>query len=436
MRAAGWRHKPLMRRLAFCAVLLVSTVCVHAADPATLFQRGANHLNRGEAAKALIAFSTVPDSTAVHMGRAAALLDLGEPGKALTELDRALELDPTREAHIRLMRAIAYDLLGDETEARRELERGRSVAGSDTLRSLYDRFTISDSKREEPDEFGYGITLGLGWTDNATRRPSRVDFGDGVSDEDAFVLSLSGNAWAWLAGGDTWDLKLNARGSHASYLDRTDYDSSSLAAGVSLEWAAVPDRLNITTDLNQEESFFGRDTLGRSSGLRLGAELTQSGTTLELDARDRDFEFSEDSEEDRDGVIRTATLRQSLYLKILGRSLEFNPFISIGDESTDGASLDNDFWRVGGFARAPVAKSLYFYTELSLLEREFDNPNVRNGFADERDDTIQSISTGLQWFGNPGTVYTLFWNNLDQESNIDDFEYHRNLLALYVSLSG
>ncbi|MDA0321658.1 MAG: hypothetical protein O2923_02935 [Verrucomicrobia bacterium] len=42
----------------------------------------------------------------------------------------------------------------------------------------------------------------------------------------------------------------------------------------------------------------------------------------------------------------------------------------------------------------------------------------------------------MQSFRIPRTVYTLFWNNLDQESNVDDFEYHRNLLALYVSLSG
>lgn len=402
------------------------------------FAVAVHYLHQGEPEKALGAFNRVDDSAAVHMGKAVALIDLGRGEEAIAELDRALELDPGRAAHIHLMSASAHEIMSNAEKAQAELTKGRALVDHDSLRALYDGFKAW-GRPEDDAGSGYTVTLGMGWTDNATRRPSSIQFSDGVGDEDAVTLSLSGNAWHQLSGGDTWGLNVNVSGSQSTYMNESDYDYSWMGVGLASYWDAIPETLRLRADLDRDITFFGYDTLGQSTGLRLAsvfAATEDSHFALAYAVRFQRYAFGDGSDEDRDGVRQSVTFSYNLLLDIAGHRLEIQPTLAFGDEDTEGGSLENEYWTYGAFVRASVVSSIYIYGDVSVMDRAYDHPNVRNGFTAPRDDTIQSVSLGVQWVQNANTSYTLAWTQLDQDSNIGVFDYTQNRVALYVTLNG
>ncbi len=406
-----------------------------------LFQlKGDVLLAHGEAEAALAAFQRGPQTARNRLGRAAALVQLGQAEDAIEQVDQAITMDLSVEAQARLIRASALASLNRQDEAQQDLQAGQTAAQGTGWEPIFDR--IGDrleamaSPTEAPD-WGAQFTLGVGYNDNVVLRPDKV-FGTlppELSDESDAVFTESLSAWKRFIGDARSGAIARASISGVQYPDQDDFNQFYLNGGV-LAYHSVDNlRFELGVDLGYAnvdgDTFSG--TAGASATIRWQqTDRTRSNLTYRYTFREFDFDVL--AEEDRDGSLHVVTFVQDVYLPINERTLHLMPYAEFGLEDTDGASSENDFWAAGLRGRIALTDRLTLFGGFSYRDREYDNPHIRSGFTTRRDDELWQLGGGVQYALSDKTRLTLAYQHLDNDSNLPTlFAYEQNTVMLAIT---
>jgi hypothetical protein len=144
---------------------------------------------------------------------------------------------------------------------------------------------------------------------------------------------------------------------------------------------------------------------------------------------DRDFYFAAARVLDQDGQVKNYGVEQSFGLPDLLGTGSGGGMLTLGyrrrGESTAGSNFDSRANVVMARLRAEVRGE--------LERRRFDTPSVFEPFEGKRDDDIKRIDIELTKRLNDQVQLEARWRWVDWESNVDRFDYDRQVFSLFAT---
>jgi len=388
-------------------------------------------LGAGEPKEALAELEKGPNTARNHIARAGALMGMDKPDAALKQLDLALELDPRKEPQTRLLRAQALAQLGRGQDATDEIALGRQITTDSVLLDHYARLEGTLSERlppARPRPWGLTLSLGSGYNDNVSLSPSHTTaaFANQTSEEDDFFLSAELSGWYRFLGDEETGATAQIGGSHMHYIERDKFKELRGYGSVSGHHTVAPFRFE--GGLLYEHTMVGGDEFSRERagwGTTRWYQSDWTRSSLTLQASNRAYFFDTLDQEDRDGWLYMATLRQDFRVPLLGRNVRIDPYVQVGTEKTEGNSAENDFQAAGVHVRVPIVARLEAFGDAAYLHRPFEHRHLRTGFLSRRKDRTRDFTLGLRWEANENTFVALRGDLIRNSSSLGEFYAYR-----------
>ena len=399
----------------------------------------------GQYDEALAALDRAPVTGSNLLARAATLIQLQRPEEAIQLLDQAQELQPDTETRVRLLRSQALAMTGRIEEAKQEVATGRELAEEAWLKDLYGRLDDALTRHRvvpaEIRDWGVSLTLGVGHNDNVVLRPDEAAgvLAQELADKDDVFFIQQLHAWTRLTGDQRKGLIAQGRLTALEHSDLDDYNQLYVNGGLLAytqlngEWRG---EAGIDADYgNVDNEDFS--LTGSVYGTLRWQQTDRTRSNLTYRFSYRDFMFPSIAEENRDGPLHVLTFTQDIIANPGGQRVHLTPFVELGLEDTDGASMENTFWGAGVGARCELTDELSVFASGAYRDREYKNPNVRTAFALDRDDEQWRVGAGLRYDVTSNVYATFAWGYVENDSNIPaSFSYDQNTFTFAITIEG
>ena len=157
------------------------------------------------------------------------------------------------------------------------------------------------------------------------------------------------------------------------------------------------------------------------------AEGSDAATQLYYTARGRDF-FRRPYDPPRDAVDNAVGLRQDVALGEIDRLLSFG--YQFDSENSSGSDFEYNGNQFDVGVTAPLFGIARGQAAYQFRLDDYQFPNSRTNFTKRRHDNEHQFSAGLEHDLTSNLVLTFYYIGVIHNSNIDDFEYDRNIVSL------
>lgn len=239
--------------------------------------------------------------------------------------------------------------------------------------------------------------------------------------------------WGEQQGSFLWESQANAY--YRAYFDESDFNLGVLTLRTGPAWV-VPGRWRAGVGLQLDQIFLGDESLALFSSLNPNISFqVGDNTEIALDGLVTQRHYWEDSEEDRDGWYRSASVLATRYFSERRFALQAGAGYSDFDADADrfghsGPDL------TGGLLWQAWSSGLVF-ARISYRRYEFDGPESFPFEDQVRDDDELRYYLGFQHDFRAGTLrnWSLLgsWTHTDNDSNVQIYEYDRDMLNLGLS---
>jgi tetratricopeptide (TPR) repeat protein len=409
-------------------------------DPAltqTNYQLGLAYFEARQYGKALAAFrkakESFPDSALLYYYEALVLLDLGRPKEALGPLARAQELDRGFQTRAAYLRGVAHFRLGQAEEAKAAFKEVRTLEPDSTLAAeAVKSLRALDTVTKPPKRFTFRITSGFQYDDNVVVEPDGFTFLGGVIPTGPFIsprnadgrgtVSLWGQYRHPLAEGLEAGLHYSTYAALHGNLPHFNLNNHNPGAYLGIHRAPVYLRI----EYDYLFSFLGNDSSVsfHSGGPNLFFTLSPK-LVSQLKFRFRDKVFFENRRRDADTYVVTA----NQYFYVLGDGGYLRLGYQWEDEETRSPAYETDAGSLIGGLYLPLPWGLSLSANAEMENREYDNNFLGFGV---RDEDLFTASATLTKLLRDGWGVSLSYTRLDNNSNIEDYDYEQNIYGFNV----
>jgi tetratricopeptide (TPR) repeat protein len=410
-------------------------------DPAltqTHYQLGLAHFEAGQYRKALAAFrkakESFPESALLYYYEALVLMDLGRPKEALGPLDKAGQLEAGFKTRAAYLRGVAHFRLGQAEEAKGAFKEVKTLEPDSTLAAeAAKNLRALDTVTKPPKRFTFRITGGFQYDDNVVVEPDGFSFLGGVFPTGPFISPRNadgrGTVSLWtqyrhpLAEGLEAGLHYSTYAAIHGNLPHFNLNSHNPGAYLGIHLAPVYLRI----EYDYLFSFLGNSSSVsfHSGGPNLFFTLSPQLVT-QLQLRFRDKVFFENRRRDADTYVATA----NQYFYILGDGGYFRLGFQWEEEETRSPAYETDAGSLLGGLYLPLPWGFSLSANAEMEHREYDNDFLGFGVRDERFLTTSATLDKMLW---DGWGLSLSYTRLDNNSNIEDYDYEQNIYGFNVT---
>ena len=372
-----------------------------------------------------------------------AALDAGNPDVATLALERVLAVNP-RHAGARLDLGRAWFAMGDLDRAESELRAVQAMNPPAEARKTVERYltTIERKRSARLTEWTGYLEAGFGYDTNVNNSTDQTTifaplFGvnmqlsaTNVESEDGFTtLGGGGQVTHTLRDG----LKFYGGGDvvQRTHFDEGAFDSGSIAGRAGLEFGEGGDvvRLGLNAGRYYQDGSVNRDSVGLAVDWRHSLD---TDNLLALSAQYTEMRYE-------DSALAVNNIDQNVigasWLHALagsdGRTVLFANLYGGRENETDGRA-DGDKDMVGGRVGVQHAyrDDLSLFGSLGLQGGDYDRRNLI--FLTTREDEMADLRLGLSWGFAPSWSLRGQIAHIQNDSNIQIYEYDRTELSLTV----
>jgi tetratricopeptide (TPR) repeat protein len=390
-------------------------------------------------------------------------LNTMEPGEALPFFEKALELapgDPEALYYAGTAQALLHNLVEAEAYLLQAFEKSGSQDVCFELGLLYYRLARWDKAREYLDTFmrdagederradaekiielcrreqrgrRFFVTASVGgeYDSNVTLEPDTSPVGGiGKSDFRAVFFLAAGSSLPTMK---QLGFSLDYNFYQTLHEDLDDFDVHYHRVGPKCFWAVSP-ILKPALSYAFDYTRYGGESYSREHMLHGSLEIRQADrawTEAVYRYSDRDYQdsplFERNSERSGDGS-RFGLREHFTFRGMAGQIYGF-----LDSERAREAYWSFDGYRLGGELRFAVRAPFYLYLSGEYYRRQYKQAFPL--YDERRDDSLWQAGVSLSWVLTDRVTLMLTDRYMDGDSNLDVFEYKRNMAAVFASAS-
>ena len=475
-RGEGMRRSVLLAAvMAILGGVLFSVRIVKATQyPELLLSQGIEEMGRGEHEKALERFKRAaemePNDSDVHYFLGMAYSRLKDYSSAITAFERVLELDP-KNPKVRYEVGMAYFLSGDYQRAAGSLKRARKDDLSNPMVLLYlgaaymslgrdkeataalraciemnpspevvamardylDRIPVMEEPKKK---LRLSATLSFQYDDNVVLKPEGLTTAEFIADESDF----RGVGFFWVEyqflNGAPWLAGLWYSFYQSIHTELHDFDVTNNAAALYGGYRGNLKGFPYKLQADYEYQYTLLDTksyLERHSGI-LSLDFTESPSLLtQLTYRGQEKNFHnqplQEPADDRDAFNHRAGLTQYLFFSEKTRHIHGGYFFDQDD--ADGSNWDYKGHLVSGGFFTPLIYGVRLRLKSEYYWQDFDNTHTT--FLEKREDREWTQHVSLDRDFGKYLNLSAYYVHQNHDSNLDVFEYDRNIFFLSIT---
>lgn len=372
-----------------------------------------------------------------------AALDAGNPDMATLAFERVLAINP-RHAGARLDLGRAWFAMGDLERAESELRTVREMNPPAAAAKAVEQYlaAIEEKRTAALTQWSGYLEAGLGYDTNVNNSTDQATifaplFGVDMqlsatnveSDDGFFTLAGGGAVTHTLT--DGIKLYAGADAMQRSHFDENDFDTGSIAGRVGLQFGEGVDvvRVGLNAGRYYQDDSVNRDSIGISADW---SHTFDANNLLTLSAQFAEMRYDEQAlvVNNIDQSVVGATWLHALEGSD-GQTLLFANIYGGEENATDGRA-DGDKELIGGRVGVQHAlrEDLSAFASLGLQQGDYDQTNLI--FLTEREDEMADLRLGFNWAFAPSWSLRGQLAHIQNNSNIQIYEYDRTELSLFV----
>ena len=428
------------------AAALGATLATAHASPELLAQ-ATSLLNEGKAAQAYELLAAREAELAGDLDYdyllGVAALDAARPDMATLAFERVLAVNP-RHAGARLDLGRAWFAMGDLDRAETELRAVQGVNPPAEARKAVEQYlaAIERKRSEARTQWNGYLEAAIGYDTNVNNSTDQstifapifgVDLqlsATNVESDDGY-LSLAGGGAVTHTLRDGLKLYAGADLMQRSHFDENDFDTGSLSGRAGLEFGEGEDvvRVGVNAGRYYQDGDVNRDAVGVSADWR---HTIDAANLLALSAQFQEIRYD-------DAALVTNNVDQGVigasWLHVLGgsdgKTVLFANLYAGEENDTDGRA-DGDKDLLGGRLGVQHAyrDDLTGFASLGLQDGDYDRRNAI--FLTTREDEMTDLRLGFNWTFAPQWSLRGQLAYINNESNIQIYEYDRTEVSLAV----
>ena len=356
---------------------------------------------------------------------------LGRRDDAIAVLEGVLdESDPKLYQAASLELAPLYNTRGENEQARELTERAITLAPDSfdayELRVLTQRLQqVQASTRPVELSLGYRLE----YDTNVPLAPDDENLVSSIDDDDDFRHVLVGDLLGRYPLGGDFELLGEAHltvGLHND-LDEFDFIRQNYVAG--LGWSRSDYGIRVPLEFSRIDVDSKRlvDSVAIAPGVfyRLSNDALVYGFAR---IQDNDFENVDRASEDRSGT--TSTLGLTFYWLFADRRGALRGILETGDDDTDGSNWERDERRLYLYGTYKLTDQLEL--GLGIEHEKHDYDNLNDVFLETRDDSINTVFAAAAYKFDDSWEVRVQALHEEGHSNIDVFDFDRDIFSLGV----
>ncbi|MEN8264627.1 MAG: tetratricopeptide repeat protein [Nitrospirota bacterium] len=412
-------------------LLSVSITGLQAAEEYELFiAQGIEKINEGKYSEAVEildkALAAAPDNIEAIYYSAIAHSRLGELGKAESLLLKIRSEDkPDANVYFELGRI--YYSRGDCRRAEKNMNKSISISGDAKTESYADSLIKDCYDRGGEKRFKADLTIGGQYDSNVVLEPDNPSITDDRKSDWRAVALLKAGAKVYENNAVLIRADYNFYQSLHAKLDNFDVHYHKVTPSIELN---VSDVVRPSAGYKYEYIFFGGDEYGTIHTFFTKVNIKENmdfSTDVIVEFSDHKYWDSEEflSNSDRRGQKTVAGIKQNFAIGEVKSDIHY---------FHDRKNARENFWsykgdRVGAATGFNIIEPLRFKASAEYSWRKHFDQDFP-AYNERREDRMQKYALSLQYSLSKKMAVTLTGSYTFNDSNIEDFEYQRNIIGL------
>lgn len=398
--------------------------------PEALLEIGRIRLLAGKDAEALSALDACeaarPGEGRVAEWRGIALSRLGRHAEALAAFEEAKRRGAADTQAIDYYIGLCHREMGHAEEAKRSFEEAER-ASPGTAFGLAAREFLGAPAGARPRRWAFWQRGFGGYDTNAIALGDDTQVPTGDRRRDAWFGGLAAGGWYRIDLSDAFDVVLSADGSRTVYNEIARANTDEARVGVGADWRAS-ERIAAHVEVTLDHTEFGYDPF--ETGLTVAPSVAVEETGWLTGRVEYRYVTREVSQAfgpvlDPDGHATSVAARQTA--RVPGTELRLDLLYEHVWNVTEGREFDYDSDAVSFAASHPVAWGIVATARVGYTAAGYDNASAADRAGEHRDDDIWAVQFGLRRaFGEHWSV-SLSGTVVDHESDVDLYDYDRNI---------